>query len=144
MNFARPSSLEVAAALDVHRNFQPHGEDTYCSLYVAAFMGLRWRRFPMAQANKQIEWLNGMQGKWEGWVSVMEGDARALAAAGEDVVAGVTLQPHGHIGVVMEPLPNTPGRTCVSAAGESNFVRAPIERSFGKYAPAFWANLESP
>lgn len=144
MNFARPSSLEVAAALDAHRNFLSHDGNTYCSLYVAAFMGLRWRRFPMAQANKQIEWLDGLQGKWEGWVSIAEGDAIAMAAAGEDVVAGVVLQPNGHIGVVLEPLPNTPGRCCVSAAGESNFVRAPIERSFGKYAPTFWVNLESP
>lgn len=137
-----PTPLEVAAALDVHHNFLPRGADTFCSLYLCAFLGMRGKPIPMVDANAQLSWFAGDEAKALGWRHVVAADAFDLANHNKDadVVAGVALQPHGHVGVVLEALPNTPGRICVSAAGGSNFVRAPIERSFGSYAPTFFAN----
>jgi len=136
------SQLDVAAVLDAHHNFVTETSLTFCNVYTAAFLGLRGHVIPVTMsANELADWFVSMAGINAGWRSATPGEALAIANSGGDVVAVAKDNPHGHIGVVVESLPNTPGRLCVSAAGRHNFVRAPIERSFGLLVPSFFVNI---
>lgn len=129
------AQLDVAATLDAHSNFLPQGSRTQCNIYAAAFLGLRGHVIPLLSANELYDWFSSPAAVGQGWTRASFDEAMAVANAGGDAVCIRQEKDHGHIGVIVESLPNTPGRMCVSAAGVSNFVRAPIERSFGELEP---------
>lgn len=136
------SQLDVAACLDAHRNFLPDGLASHCNTYACAFLGMRGHVIPVNMtANELFDWFSSPAAIGKGWRKATHEEALAAANAGGDVVAVAQGERHGHIGVCVESLPNTPGRLCVSAAGSSNFVRAPLERSFGDLKPTFFVNV---
>lgn len=136
------SQLDVAACLDAHRNFRAFGADTFCNIYAAAFLALRGLVIPVTKsANQLYDWFDGPEGRAAGWFPATLSEAIAIANADGDVVAISKGEKHGHIAVCVESLPNTPGRLCVSAAGANNFIRAPIERSFGDLPRSYFVNL---
>lgn len=141
------SQLEVAGVLDAHNNFKADGSRTFCNVYAAVFLGLRGHVIPATMtANELYDWFSSPRAIGLGWRRALKDEALRVANDGGDAVCVRKEEPHGHIGVLVESLPNTPGRLCVSAAGRENFVRAPIERSFGplKAGDAFYVNLEAP
>lgn len=136
--------LDVAAVLDAHNNFLPQGLRTLCNVYLCAFMGMRGHVIPCnMSANELYDWFSSPAAVAKGWRRATPEEALRVANAGGDVVCVRKEEGHGHIAAVVESLPNTPGRMCVSAAGSFNFVRAPIERSFGPLRPGdlFFINL---
>lgn len=139
--------LDVAAVLDAKRNFLARDGLTFCNVYAAVFLGLRGHVIPLTMsANELYDWFASRAAVALGWRTATREEALRVANAGGDVVC-VRQVPggHGHIGVVVESLSSTPGRLCVSAAGTTNFVRAPIERSFGplKLSDRFFVNVGS-
>jgi hypothetical protein len=140
------AQLDVAAVLDAHQNFKADSAGTHCNTYAAAFLALRGHVIPVNMtANELADWFSSPRAVGLGWRKATHDEALAVANAGGDAVCVRKDEPHGHIGVCVESLPNTPGRMCVSAAGAENFVRAPIERSFGPLRPAdaFFINVGS-
>lgn len=129
------AQIDVAAVLDAHSNFLAQGPRTLCNVYAACFLGLRGHVIPLLSANELYDWFASPAAIGKGWKRASFEEALAVANAGGDAVCVRQECDHGHIGVVVESLPNTPGRMCVSAAGRENFVRAPIERSFGPLQP---------
>ena len=135
------SQLDVAATLDFHHNFLARDGKTFCNVAAAAFLALRGHVIPLTMsANELFDWFASPAALGKGWRKSTHDEALAVANAGGDAVAIAKEQPHGHVGVLVESLPNTPGRLCVSAAGSQNFIRAPIERSFGLLSPTFFVN----
>ncbi len=133
--------LEIAATLDPHNNFLAKGSDTYCNVYTCAFFGLRGLVLPLGlTANELFDWLDDSGGRASGWEPATKAVALAMANNSGDVIAAVKAIPHGHIAPCVESLVGSPGRICVTAAGRENFVRAPIERSFGKLQPSFFVH----
>lgn len=141
------SQLDVAAALDFHHNFVADSHHTFCNVAAAAFLGLRGHVIPLTMsANELFDWFASPAAIGKSWRKATHDEALAVANAGGDGVCVRKAAGHGHIGVLVESLPNTPGRLCVSAAGRENFVRAPIERSFGNLliSDAFFINAGVP
>jgi hypothetical protein len=137
----RNHHIEIAATLDPHHNFLARDGKTFCNVYTCAFFGLRGLVLPLTfNANELYEWLDDTGGRAAGWERASKSEALAAANGGGDVIAAVKGNPHGHIAPCVESLIGTPGRICVSAAGKDNFVRAPIERSFGNLSPAFFVH----
>jgi hypothetical protein len=134
--------LDVAAVLDAHSNFKADGASTHCNTYACAFLGMRGLVIPCnMSANQLADWFSSPRAVAEGWRKATHEEALRVANAQGDVVAVAQHEPHGHIGVCLESLPGAPGRLCVSAAGKENFVRAPLERSFGELQPSFFVNV---
>ena len=133
------SQLDVAAILDPKANFLPTQTATFCNVFAAAFLALRGRVVPLNKtANELADWFSSPKAVGDGWRKATFEEALKAANSDGDVVAVAKSLPHGHIAVCVESLPNTPGRLCVSAAGAANYVRAPIERSFGSLKPTFF------
>lgn len=138
------SQLDVAACLNPHDNFKAQGPTTFCNVLACAFLGMRGHVIPVNMtANELFDWFSSGVALAKGWRKANHEEALAAANAGGDVVCVRKEVGHGHIAVCIESLPNTPGRLCVCAAGRENFVRAPIERSFGPLRPtdAFFVNV---
>lgn len=136
--------LDVAAVLNAHENFVADSSGTHCNTYGCAFLGMRGLVIPCNMtANELYDWFSSARAVGDGWRKATYDEALAVANAGGDAVCVRKDEPHGHFGVCVESLPNTPGVLCVSAAGTHNFVRAPIERSFGKLRPGdlFFVNV---
>src|SRR5204863_9872690 len=110
---------------------------------VAAFLGLRGHVIPLNMtANELYDWFSSPRAVGLGWRRATHDETLAVANAGGDAVCVRKEEPHGHIGVCVKSLDATPGKLCISAAGGHNFIRAPIERSFGPLEPgdAFYIN----
>ena len=138
------AQLDIAGTLDAHSNFRAEPGRTLCNVYAAAFLGLRGHVIPLGMtANELYDWFASPAAVGKGWRRATKVEALDEANRGGDAVCVREDEPHGHIGVLVESLPNTPGRLCVSAAGRENFVRAPLERSFGplRATDAFFVNL---
>lgn len=135
-----PAELDrIAKALDVVNNiaFLPHtrlidgkpfGPITLCNDYVACFVAALGLELPLVSANDQHDWLADPA---NGWRPVDAIAAAMRAGLGFPVIASWKNPTggHGHIAVVM-PASST-GHLYVSAAGATNHVTAPIEKSFG-------------
>jgi hypothetical protein len=136
--------LDVAACLDAHRNFIAQGHTTFCNVYACAFLGMRGHVIPLnMSANELYDWFSSPRAVALGWRKSTHDETLAVANAGGDAVAIIQGTEHGHIAVCVESLPTTPGVLCVSAAGRSNFVRAPMSRSFGEGVhPTFFINID--
>lgn len=133
------SQLDCAACLDTKKNFLADAQNSYCNIALAAYLGLRGRVIPITKtANELFDWFSSPKAVGDGWAKANAAEALKAANADGDVVAIAKDLPHGHCAAVVESLPNTPGRLCVFAAGSTNFVRAPIERSFGSLVPHFF------
>jgi hypothetical protein len=127
--------LDVAACLDAHVNFLAHDGITHCNTYAAAFFGLRGLVIPLLSANDLYEWFASPKAIGDGWRASTYAEALTVANASGDGVCVRKEEPHGHVAPIIESLPGMPSRLCVSAAGRENFIRAPIERSFGELRP---------
>lgn len=140
------AQLTVAATLDAKSNFLASAGKTFCNVYACAFLAIRGHVIPLAMtANELFDWFGSPRAVALGWRRGNYDEALRIANGGGSAVCVRKDDPNGHIGVCVESLPNTPGRLCVSAAGGENFVRAPIERSFGALRPtdAFFVNIEA-
>lgn len=138
------AQLDVAAVLDAHSNFKADIAGPHCNTYACAFLGMRGHVIPAnMSANELYDWFSSPRAVALGWRRATHDEALRVANSGGDAVCIRHELPHGHIGVCVESLPNTPGRLCVSAAGTDNFVRAPLERSFGALRPGdlFFINI---
>lgn len=125
--------LGLVSGIDVVNNFAFLARDgvTVCNCYVTVCTAALGCAVPPMLANKQHEWLLSNEGMLAGHMHVDSETARQRAALGYPTIASWSNpQGHGHIAMCVPP-PFGDARLFVSAAGEHNFVRAPIERSFG-------------
>lgn len=130
------TSYELAQLLDVEHNFAFTARDnsTFCNCYTSAFYAARGIRLPPLKANEQKVFL----GTSAEWTKCAIDEAVTRVNAGGDVVACITLIPHGHITPLVESPPEDPMGVYVSAAGARNFVRCKLAASFGPYSPVFY------
>lgn len=125
--------LNLIGGIDVVDNFAFIARDgvTVCNCYVTVCTAALGCAIPPMLANKQHAWLLSPEGQLAGWMHVDSETARQRAALGYPTVASWSNPDgHGHIALCVPPPPGD-ARLFVSAAGAENFVRAPIERSFG-------------
>lgn len=144
--------LALIAGMDVASNFafaphvivMPDGTSkavTWCNAYATCLTAAMGCAIPPKLANKQHAWLASEAGVAAGWKPCDRETARMRASMGFPVVA-VWTNPTGpgHISVLVPPPATDPGRIYVSTAGRDNFVRAPLERSFGMLVPEFFTH----
>jgi hypothetical protein len=127
------AALGLISGIDVVNNFAFLARDgvTVCNCYVTCCTAALGCAVPPMLANKQHEWLMSSEGQLAGWLHVDSETARQRATLGyPTVVSWLNPEGHGHIALCVPP-PTGDARLFVSAAGLQNFVRAPIERSFG-------------
>lgn len=125
--------LNLIGGIDVVDNFAFLARDgvTVCNCYVTVCTAAMNCAIPPMLANKQHAWLMSNEGRLAGWMHVDSETARQRAMLGYPTVASwENPLGHGHIAMCVPP-PNGDARIFISSAGEHNFVRAPIERSFG-------------
>jgi|SRR6185436_5124689 len=125
--------LNLIAGIDVVDNFAFIARDgvTVCNCYVTVCTAALGCPIPPMLANKQHAWMLSNEGMLAGWMHVDSETARQRAALGYPTVASwLNPEGHGHIAMCVPP-PSGDARMHVSAAGHQNFVRAPIEKSFG-------------
>jgi hypothetical protein len=125
--------LGLISGIDVVHNFAFGLRDgvTLCNCYVTVCTAALGCPVAPVLANKQHDWLLSPEGQLAGWMHVDSETARQRAALGYPTLATwANPDGHGHVALVVPP-PAGDARLFVSAAGAENFVRAPIERSFG-------------
>ncbi len=106
---------------------------TFCNVYVNVCTSALGCPIAPTKANSQLAWLLSSPGKLAGWMYVDSETARQRATTGYPTLAAIANPTgHGHIALVVPP-PSGDGRMFVSSAGTENFVRAPLERSFGSH-----------
>lgn len=146
MTRSAADTLQLIRLLAVDQNFafQPREGATYCNDYVSVACAGLGVKLPPLKADDQADWLAGVDGVASGWRLVDPLEAQHLAELGTPVVASWKNPSggHGHIALVVPGVGmSNPDHLYVSAAGSRNYVRAPIENSFGlSIHPLFFAN----
>lgn len=135
--------LALIRGIDVEHNvaFQPRDGLTFCNAYTNVVTSALGCPVPNRLANDQHDWLLSEPGQLAGWGRIDSATASLRSSLGYPVVAAWRNPGgHGHIAPVVPAPAADPARLYVSAAGAENFVRCPLERSFGVHTPDLFTN----
>lgn len=141
---------------------------TRCNGYATACTAALGCPVPPMKANQQHDWLMSNEGQLAGWMHVDSETARQRAQGGYPTMAvwknvhwrcsrclkpaagagtcancggtTVLVEDHGHIALVVPADPTGPTGIYVSAAGQQNFVRCLLARSFGDIKPDYFTH----
>ncbi len=129
---------------DLLGKWQPYAGLTWCNAFAQAVTAALQCPIPMALANEQITWLDGIGGRETGWSEVTREQAIERAACGLPVLAtwhNAAVGGHGHIAVLVPPpLGHEHDAPFIAQAGRDNFWCGGIRRGFGPLPVRFWGH----
>jgi hypothetical protein len=140
-----PANLEACIdqfKSDLLGKWEPRDGLTWCNQFAQAVTAALQCPIPMALANEQIAWLEGLGGKSSGWTETTREHAITSAQVGNPtLVTWANPTGHGHI-AVLRPAP--PGHEhdapFIAQAGRENFWIGRLQRGFGHLPVRFWSH----
>ena len=141
-----PANLE--ACIDQFRSeliggkWEPRDGLTWCNAFAQAVTAALQCPIPMALANEQIAWLEGLGGKSSGWTETTREHAITSAQVGNPtLVTWANPTGHGHIAVLRPaPLGHEHDAPFIAQAGRENFWIGRLQRGFGNLPVKFWTH----
>ena len=141
-----PQNLE--ACIDQFRDqlmgeWEPHDGKTFCNIMAQAVTAALQCPLPVALANEQIAWLDGVAGRSSGWSETTREHAIVHAQMGGPcVVTFHNPTGHGHI-AVLRPVPaaaDPADAPFIAQAGRENFLVGRMVRGFSHLPVRFWSH----
>ena len=116
---------------------------TFCNIAAQTITAALQCPIPMALANEQAAWLDGVAGRQMGWQETTREDAILWAQMGGPCLV-TWINPaaggHGHI-AILRPVPkdDDPARApFIAQAGRDNFWCGTLARGFGHHPVRYW------